>query len=96
MGGGNLQKSQMARERNQAKASKGEGGGGGAVERDGLTIITGRGLGSSAEAVLGPSVRAMLREEMSPPIDATVMPGNDGRLRIDGDGLRQWLEARAK
>jgi len=29
MGGGNLQKSQMARERNQAKASKGEGGGGG-------------------------------------------------------------------
>jgi DNA-nicking Smr family endonuclease len=91
-----------------AEGGAAEGGAaeGGAVEREeelaereerlgeaGLLVITGRGKGSGLDAVLGPAVLHMLAHEAHPPIPAAMVPGNDGRLRIDGAGLRNWVAA---
>ena len=62
-----------------------------------LLVITGRGKGSGEEgAVLGPAVLRMLSEEAEPPIAAYSVPGNEGRVRIDRESLRQWLAANAE
>ena len=58
----------------------------------GVLIITGRGKGSGAEAVLSPAVRRMLSEELRPPVAVRSVPGNDGRLWVDGESLDRWLE----
>ena len=65
-----------------------------ALDADGsFTIITGRGLGSTDAAVLGPVVRAYLAG-LSPPVTAHTADGNDGRLRVDPESLQRWLSAK--
>ena len=65
-----------------------------ALDADGsFTIITGRGLGSTDAAVLGPVVRAYLAG-LSPPVTAHTVDGNDGRLRVDPESLQRWLSAK--
>ena len=67
--------------------------GGDTADDTGLLIITGRGRGSGMAAVLGPMVQSMLAEELSPPLVAHNVPGNDGRLRVSGESLERWLRA---
>ena len=66
---------------------------GGASIDDQLLVITGRGKGSTTEAVIGPAVLRVLRDELTPPVTADVVRGNDGRLQVDGASLRRWLAA---
>ena len=61
-----------------------------------LLVITGQGRRSSSEAVLGPAVLQLVREELSPPVTAQSVPGNDGRLVLDGESVQQWMEANSQ
>ena len=59
-----------------------------------LVIITGRGRGSTNAAVLGPAVSEMLAE-LTPPVVARTVDGNQGRVRVDPASLQEWLDANA-
>ena len=81
----------VGKKRGRRKAGEEEEG----EEEDGagLIIITGRGRGSGMAAVLGPMVQSMLSDELSPPLAANNVPGNDGRLLVPRASLWAWLRA---
>ena len=61
------------------------------LEERALVVITGRGLGSGTN---GPQLRdtvLSLLGDLSPPILAKGVPGNEGRVRVDGASLLHWL-----
>ena len=60
--------------------------------RKDLVVITGRGRRSGKEGPqLGAAVLDMLSEQLEPPVRASVVAGNEGRVLVDGSSLDRWL-----